>query len=95
MDLTFFPARAKWRSSQSPRRGVPWLCLTGADIVRDGVICMVRRRTARRVGVDENSLRKCIRPLSGELMMIRACLSLLSATVVKDLVTPQVFRHVV
>jgi len=38
MDLTFFPARAKWRSSQSPRRGVPWLCLTGADIVRDGVI---------------------------------------------------------
>ena len=38
MDLTFFPARAKWRSSQSPRRGVPWLCLTGADIVRDGVM---------------------------------------------------------
>jgi len=28
-----------------------------------GVTCMVRRRTARRIGVDENSLRKCIRPL--------------------------------
>jgi hypothetical protein len=28
-----------------------------------GVICMVRRRTARRIGFDENSLRKCIRPL--------------------------------
>ena len=28
--------------------------------------CMVRRRTARRIGFDENSLRKCIRPLSGE-----------------------------
>ena len=25
--------------------------------------CMVRRRTARRIGCDENSLRKCIRPL--------------------------------
>jgi hypothetical protein len=32
----------------------------------NGVICMVRRRTARRIGFDENSLRKCIRPLSGE-----------------------------
>jgi hypothetical protein len=31
-----------------------------------GVTCMVRRRTARRIGFDENSLRKCIRPLSGE-----------------------------
>jgi hypothetical protein len=28
-----------------------------------GVTCMVRRRTARRIGCDENSLRKCIRPL--------------------------------
>ena len=43
MDLTFFPARAKWRSSQSPRRGVPWLCLTGADIVRDGVMGMLQQ----------------------------------------------------
>ena len=25
--------------------------------------CMVRRRTARRIGCNENSLRKCIRPL--------------------------------
>ena len=32
---------------------------------------------------------------SGRMMMIRACLSLLIATVVKDLVTPQVFRHAV
>ncbi len=31
-----------------------------------GVTCMVRRLTARRIGCDENSLRKCIRPLSGE-----------------------------
>jgi len=31
-----------------------------------GVTCMVRRRTARRIGFNENSLRKCIRPLSGE-----------------------------
>jgi len=29
------------------------------------------------------------------MMMIRACPSLLIATVVKDLVTPQVFRHAV
>jgi hypothetical protein len=28
-----------------------------------GETCMVRRRTARRIGCDENSLRKCIRPL--------------------------------
>jgi len=36
------------------------------------------------------------RVVSGRIMMmIRACLSLLIATVVKDLVTPQVFRHVV
>jgi hypothetical protein len=35
------------------------------------------------------------RVISGRMMMIRACLSLLIATVVKDLVTPQVFRHVV
>ena len=27
------------------------------------VTCMVRRGTARRIGSDENSLRKCIRPL--------------------------------
>ena len=27
------------------------------------VTCMVRRRTARRIGCNENSLRKCIRPL--------------------------------
>jgi len=33
--------------------------------------------------------------VSGRMMMIRACLSLLIATVVKDLVTPQVFRHAV
>ena len=45
MDLTFFPARAKWRSSQSPRRGVPWLCLTGADIVRDGVISRLHSKS--------------------------------------------------
>jgi hypothetical protein len=31
-----------------------------------GVTCMVRRRTARRIELDENSLRKCIRPLGGE-----------------------------
>jgi hypothetical protein len=35
------------------------------------------------------------RVISGRTMTIRACLSLLIATVVKDLVTPQVFRHVV
>jgi hypothetical protein len=35
------------------------------------------------------------RVISGRTMMIRACLSLIIATVVKDLVTPQVFRHVV
>src|SRR2546422_6869261 len=48
MDLTFFPARAKWRSSQSPRRGVPWLCLTGADIVRDGVTSRLHSSTLGR-----------------------------------------------
>ena len=37
MDLTFFSTRAKWRPSQSLRRGVSRLCLTGVDIVRDGV----------------------------------------------------------
>ena len=35
------------------------------------------------------------RLISGRVMMIRTCLSLLIATDVKDLVTPQVFRHVV
>jgi hypothetical protein len=35
------------------------------------------------------------RVISGRMMMIRACLSLLIPTVVKDLVTSQVFRHVV
>jgi hypothetical protein len=34
------------------------------------------------------------REISGRMMMIRACLSLLIATVVKELVTSQVFRHV-
>jgi len=33
--------------------------------------------------------------ISGRMMMIRACLSLLIPTVVKDLVSSQVFRHVV
>ncbi len=33
--------------------------------------------------------------LSGRIMMIRACLSLIIATVVKDLVTSQVFGHVI
>ena len=33
------------------------------------------------------------RVISGRMMMIRACLPLLIATVVKDLVAPQVFRH--
>jgi hypothetical protein len=31
--------------------------------VSSGETCMVRRRTPRRIGCDENSLRKCIRPL--------------------------------
>jgi hypothetical protein len=31
------PTRGKRRSSRNPRRGVSPLCLTGADIVRDGV----------------------------------------------------------
>jgi len=35
------------------------------------------------------------RVISGRMMMIRACLSLLIATVVKDLVTSQVFRHAI
>jgi len=35
------------------------------------------------------------RMVSGRMMMIRTCLSLLIAAVVRDLVTPQVFRHVV
>ena len=35
------------------------------------------------------------RMISGRMMMIRVCLSLLIAAVVKDLVTPQVFRHAV
>jgi hypothetical protein len=35
------------------------------------------------------------RIVSEHLMMIRACLSSLIATVVKDLVAPQVFRHAV
>ena len=35
------------------------------------------------------------RVISGRTMMIRACLSLIIAAVVKDLVTSQVFRHVV
>ncbi len=35
------------------------------------------------------------RVISGRMMMIRACLSLLIPAVVKDLVTSQVFRHVV
>jgi len=35
------------------------------------------------------------RMVSGRMMMIRACLSLLIPTVVKDLVTSQVFRHAV
>jgi hypothetical protein len=35
------------------------------------------------------------RVISGRMMMIRGCLSLLIATVVKDLVTSQVFRRVV
>jgi hypothetical protein len=33
--------------------------------------------------------------VSGRMMMIRTCLTLLIAAVMKDLVTPQVFRHVV
>ena len=35
------------------------------------------------------------RVISGRMMMLRACLSWLIATVVKDLVTSQVFRQVV
>jgi hypothetical protein len=61
------------------------------------VICMVRRRTARRIGFDENSPRKMYpaskwRVISGRMMMIRAGLSLRIATVLKDLVTSQVFQ---
>jgi hypothetical protein len=35
------------------------------------------------------------RVISGHSMMIRACLSLLIPTVMKDLVSTQVFRHAV
>ncbi len=42
--------------------------------------------------IDEEKVDEVV---SGRMMMIRACLSLIIATVVKDLVTPQVFRHVV
>jgi hypothetical protein len=35
------------------------------------------------------------RVISGRMMTIRACLSLLIDTVVKDLVASQVFRHAV
>lgn len=35
------------------------------------------------------------RVIPGRMMMIRACVSLLIATVVKDLVAPQVLRHAV
>jgi hypothetical protein len=35
------------------------------------------------------------RVISGRMMMIRACLSLIIAKVVNDHVTSQVFRHVV
>ena len=63
------------------------------------VTCMVRRRTARRIGVTRNSLRKCIRPLVENGLRANDddphVPVLIIATVVKDLVTSQVLRHVV
>src|SRR5215469_9416120 len=62
---------------------------------------MVRRLTARGFEVERSySLRKCIRPLSGELfsghlMMIRACRSFKMPRSLETRLSVQVFRHAV
>jgi hypothetical protein len=64
-----------------------------------GETCMVRRRTARRIGFDENSLRKCIRPLVETGLRAHdddpRVPVLVNPHGREDLVSPQVFRHVV
>src|SRR5438876_454847 len=80
MDLTFFPARAKWRSSQSPRRGVPWLCLTGADIVRDGVKSPWRIIASTMSRTIESLCTKCGAPTEAGLIFCKKCGAALGLT---------------
>jgi hypothetical protein len=65
----------------------------------DNLLCVRRRKFVVTTDSDHGQSAKMYpasewRMFSGRMMMIRACLSLLIATVVQDLVTPQVFRHV-
>ena len=62
--------------------------------------CMARRPNCKRNRFRREQSAKMYpasewRMVSGRMMMIRTCLSLIIATVVRDLVTSQVFRHVV
>jgi hypothetical protein len=62
--------------------------------------CMVRRPNCKKNRFRREQSAKMYpasewRVVSGRMMMIRACLALLIPTVMKDLVSTQVFRHAV